>query len=100
MDTRAAHGGEPGALATSRAKAGRPEVVGSNPTGPTNDCGDSPRAFRDKLAMVEHFRTLCGRQTAEGTFGIETTLFKVLASVSKPFQQTIVVYHNRFTEPT
>ena len=38
MDTRAAHGGEPGALATLRAKAARPEVVGSNPTGPTNNC--------------------------------------------------------------
>jgi hypothetical protein len=35
MDTRAANGGEPGALATLRAKAARPEVVGSNPTGPT-----------------------------------------------------------------
>jgi hypothetical protein len=35
MDTRAAHGGEPGALASPRAKAARPEVVGSNPTGPT-----------------------------------------------------------------
>ena len=36
MDTRAAHGGEPGALASPRAKAARPEVVGSNPTGPTS----------------------------------------------------------------
>ncbi len=35
MDTRAARGGEPGALASPRAKAARPEVVGSNPTGPT-----------------------------------------------------------------
>ena len=37
MDTRAANGGEPGALATMRAKAARPEVVGSNPTGPTTN---------------------------------------------------------------
>ena len=45
MDTRAAHGGEPGALASPRAKAARPEVVGSNPTGPTI----SFRLFADVL---------------------------------------------------
>jgi len=31
-------GGEPGALVSPCAKAAGPEVVGSNPTGPTSNC--------------------------------------------------------------
>jgi len=77
MDTRAAHGGEPGALASPRAKAARPEVVGSNPTGPTI----SYRLFADVLGFFGRIWSLLDQAISSVFFQDYECLFGMKTSV-------------------